>query len=132
MLSSWVPQPGREGGSPVDEPTPGELMRAIQEIKSLFRDLSGELARSYVRIDVYEERARAFGERVGRVENDQSSQDQRIKETKEIAAEAKTLLVAEFTRRDAETKKMRILIWTSLGSPLLLMVIAIGIDLARN
>lgn len=116
----------------MDEPTPGELMRAIQEIKALFRDLSGELARSYVRIDVYEERARAFGERVGRVENDQSSQDQRIKEAKEEAAEAKDFSAAEFARRDAETKKMRILIWTSLGSPLLLMVIAIGIELARN
>lgn len=116
----------------MDEPTPGELMRAIQEIKGLFRELAAELARNYVRIDIYEERARSHGERLGRVENDQSSQDQRIKDAKETAEGAKDYIAAEFARRDGETKKLRILIWTSLGSPLVLMIVGVGIELART
>lgn len=103
----------------MDEPTAGELMRAIQEVKqnqnsfqSRVEGLFSDLSRNYVRSDIYEERSKGHGERLGRAE----------KSIEQLQDAQKA--------RDEDSKMMKRLIWTSLGSPLLLLLIGLGIKLA--
>ncbi len=110
----------------MDEPTPGELMRAIQKIEVnqtrladlielRFKEQALEMSRNYVRIEGYDERNKAQGERLGRVEQELAANRKEFDDYKKL--------------NDERARADRRIVWTSIGAPLLMLLIGLAIKL---